>query len=90
MKNPYRRFLNQLELKPDGKGFRVVQPEILFIGYPIPRLVVARPFTPEETHLWVAKYGGLTRPSFNEESQTTKLDNSETSHIVKIGRYGLE
>ena len=92
MKNQYDRFLKHLETDSEGKGFRVIQPDILLIGEPGHLLVVPRPFTPEETDLWVAKYGGLVRPGFAEEEPqpqpqplgTIQKTFSTNERVIKI------
>jgi len=77
MKNQYDKFLNQLEENSDGGGFQIVEPEIWIIGDPPHCLIVPRPFTPEETHLWVEKYGKLTRPGYVGEENSPTGDNQE-------------
>ena len=83
MKNQYDRFLNQLQACSDSEGFRVVQPEILFIGDPDHYLVVARPFAPGETAQWLAKYGNLVRPSYAEEKKFPIGNNQKTDSLNK-------
>ena len=54
--NPYRKFLNRLEVKKDDEGYQVIEPEILIIGNPEHPLVVPRPYRPDQIAEWEAKY----------------------------------